>query len=63
MNYQQALLQYVMTTPVSQLNHFQHSVEPPLEIVQMGLQLEALFKNKTLSRMWIDKDTHQVHAE
>lgn len=59
MNYQQALMNYILTTPTSQLN----STEPSEEFDQLGQTLDTLFKNKTLTRMWIDKDTHEVFAE
>ena len=60
MNYQQALLQYMLTTPVSQLPA---TMTHPVSDDTLGVALDTLFKNKTLTRMWIDKDTQQVHAE
>lgn len=63
MNYQQALLHYMLTTPVSQL-HTTMTQHPSGDTTEsLGVALDTLFKNKTLTRMWIDKDTQQVHAE
>lgn len=60
MNYQQALLHYMLTTPVSQLPTTMTSDDTT---ESLGVALHDLFKNKTLTRMWIDKDTQHVHAE
>lgn len=62
MNYQQALMNYILTTPTSQLNSMSFH-EPSEEFEQLGQTLDTLFKNKTLTRMWIDKDTHEVFVD
>ena len=62
MNSQQALLHYMLTTPVSQLHTTmtQHPYGDTTE--SLGVALDTLVKNKALTRMGIAKDTQQAHA-
>jgi hypothetical protein len=61
MNYQQALLNYLLTS------HNQHTVpeecmETLEQLDKLGNTLSKMFRNKELTRMWIDKETGEVHV-
>jgi hypothetical protein len=60
MNYQQAMVNYMMNSPVTSIPaEFEAQLE---DIEKLGNTLSKMFKNNVLSRMWIDKDTHEVHV-
>lgn len=60
MNYQQAMVNYMMHAPVTSVPA---ELQPQLEeLEKLGNTLAKMFKNNVLSRMWIDKDTHEVHV-
>jgi hypothetical protein len=60
MNYQQALVNYMLHAPATSVPaEFDSRLE---ELDRLGNTLAKMFKNQELSRMWIDKDTHEVHV-
>lgn len=61
MNYQQALLNYLLTSP-NQHQVPEECTETLEQLDKLGNTLVKMFQNKQLTRMWIDKETGEVHV-